>query len=95
MFFTYILYSEKTDKYYIGHTSDLQLRIARHNDGWSKSTKSGIPWRIVYCEEYETKFQAMSREYEIKRKKSRIFIEKLVESAEGRPEVIREVLSLP
>ena len=73
----------------------MELRIARHNDGWSKSTKSGIPWKIVYYEEYETKSQAMTREYEIKRKKSRKYIEKLIKEAEGRPESIREVPSLP
>jgi len=43
MFFTYILYSDTKDRYYIGHTHDFELRLERHNAGWSKSTKSGIP----------------------------------------------------
>jgi len=77
-FYTYIIYSESKDKYYIGHTENIDLRLERHNSGWSKSTKSGIPWKIMYFEEYKTKSQAMKREYEIKRKKSRKYIEHLI-----------------
>ncbi|MBS3768325.1 MAG: GIY-YIG nuclease family protein [Candidatus Cloacimonetes bacterium] len=78
MYYTYIIYSESTDKYYVGHTYNVQLRLERHNDGWSRSTKSGIPWKIVYKEKYNTKSEAMKREYEIKRKKSRKYIESLI-----------------
>ena len=78
MYFTYILYSESIDKFYIGHTENLQLRLERHNSGSSRSTKSGIPWKIVYYENHETKSAAMKREYEIKNKKSRKFIMRLI-----------------
>ena len=81
MFYTYILYSHSKDKYYVGYTHDLNLRLERHNNGWSKSTISGIPWKLVYYEEFETKSNAMKREYEIKRKKSRKYIERLMSSA--------------
>jgi putative endonuclease len=75
MYFTYILYSKTRDRYYIGYTSDLSKRLQKHNMGNSKSTKSGIPWEIVYFEEYETKSEAMARERAIKKKKSRKYIE--------------------
>ena len=78
MFYTYIIYSESRDKYYIGHTHDLELRLQRHNEGWTKSTKSGIPWKLTYFEKYKTKSEAMKREYEIKRMKSRSYIEDLI-----------------
>ena len=78
MYFTYILYSKKTDKFYVGYTSDLKVRLERHNSGNSRSTKSGIPWRIVYFEEFENKSDAIKRENEIKRKKSRKYIESLI-----------------
>ena len=84
MFFTYILHSESKDRYYIGHTHDLDLRLERHNAGWSRSTKSGIPWKIVYFEEYQAKSEANKRELEIKRKKSRKYIENII--AGGRSE---------
>ena len=84
IFYTYILYSESKHKYYVGQTGDLEKRLERHNSGNSRSTKSGIPWKIVYFEKYETRSQAMTREYQIKKMKSRIYIEQLI--AEGRPE---------
>jgi len=78
MYYTYIILSESTDKYYIGHTHDLELRLSRHNDGWTRSTKAGIPWQLMYSEKYMTKSEAMNREYEIKRMKSRKYIDDLM-----------------
>ncbi|MCF7920970.1 MAG: GIY-YIG nuclease family protein [Candidatus Cloacimonetes bacterium] len=80
MCYTYILYSESTDRFYIGSCSDIELRLQRHNDGWSRSTKHGRPWTIVYYEEYRTKSEALKRENEIKKKKSRKYIEYLINS---------------
>ncbi len=78
MYYTYIIYSESADKYYTGHTHHLDLRLQRHNDGWTRSTKAGIPWKLVYIEEYQLKSEAMKREYEIKHMKSRKYIEDLI-----------------
>ncbi|WP_409029562.1 GIY-YIG nuclease family protein [Gracilimonas sediminicola] len=48
---TYIIYSENRDRYYVGSTSvGVAQRVERHNAGWSRSTKSGIPWVIKYVE---------------------------------------------
>uniref|UniRef100_A0A832DG00 GIY-YIG nuclease family protein n=1 Tax=Ignavibacterium album TaxID=591197 RepID=A0A832DG00_9BACT len=84
--YTYILYSTKINKYYVGVTEDLNWRLERHNMGWGKYTKSGIPWEIVYYETYNTKSEALKREREIKNKKSRKYIEALIQNAGGRPE---------
>jgi len=35
MYFTYIIYSKSKDKYYVGYTHDLKLRLERHNTGIS------------------------------------------------------------
>jgi len=78
MYYTYIIYSESADKYYIGHTHDLALRLQRHNEEWTRSTKFGIPWKLVYSETYQTKSEAMKREYKIKSMKSRKYIEDLI-----------------
>jgi len=66
MFYTYILQSQKTEKYYIGSTENLEERMIRHNGGRSKATKSGIPWALMYYEEYDTKSHAYQRELEFK-----------------------------
>jgi len=78
--YTYILYSEKIDRYYVGYTWNIKLRLDRHNKGMSRSTKAGRPWKIVYVELYNTKSEAIKREYQIKRWKSRKMIEELVQS---------------
>ncbi|HAF29172.1 MAG TPA: excinuclease ABC subunit C [Bacteroidales bacterium] len=78
MYFIYILYSQKRDRYYVGYTSDVNSRIVKHNSGATTSTKSGIPWSLVYIEEYQEKSEAIRREKAIKKKKSRKYIEDLI-----------------
>ncbi len=78
MWYIYIIYSEKINRYYVGIIENLDWRLERHNKGWGKYTKRGIPWKIVYSENYETKSEALKREKEIKNKKSRKYIEYLI-----------------
>jgi putative endonuclease len=78
MCFVYILQSIKSGKFYVGHALDLPKRLNHHNSGYSKSTKSGVPWEIVHTEEYQTRSDAMKREYEIKAMKSRTYILHLI-----------------
>ena len=85
MYFTYILYSPSIDKYYTGYTENLGLRISRHNPGWGKFSSRGIPWKLVYNEEFENKSDAIKRENEIKSKKSKNYIKNLIRHAGGRP----------
>ncbi len=74
MFFTYVLYSAKFDKIYIGQTNNLSLRLAEHNAGKSKSTKGFVPWEIIYSEKFESRAEAMKRERELKSHVGRDFI---------------------
>ena len=83
--FTYILYSATLNRYYVGSTDNLEWRLERHNLGWGRYTKKGIPWKMVYYETYQTKTEALKREKEIKKKKSRKYIEGLIHAG-GRPE---------
>ena len=79
-YYIYIIQSEKSGKYYIGSSDDPERRLQEHNWSRTPSTKSGIPWKLVYTEEYETRSEAVTREYEIKKKKSRKYIEYLLSS---------------
>ena len=79
---TYILYSEKLSKYYIGACINLDRRLYEHNIGHSKFTSLGIPWKLVYTEGYEILAEAKKRELKIKSMKSRKYIEELI--AKGR-----------
>jgi putative endonuclease len=77
-FYLYILYSQSKDRYYTGSCSDLAERLKRHNAGATPSTKPGRPWIIVYSEVCETKTEALHREKNLKRMKSRKLIEELI-----------------
>ncbi len=53
---------------YTGWTNDLDARLRAHCAGeGGKYTRSHLPVELVYREEFETKQQAMSREWHIKR----------------------------
>ena len=53
---------------YTGWTNCLQKRMKAHNEGkaGAKYTRAKRPVELVYYEGYETKEEAMSREYAIK-----------------------------
>ncbi|MCB0478966.1 MAG: GIY-YIG nuclease family protein [Crocinitomicaceae bacterium] len=79
-YFVYILYSPSINKYYVGQTTNIENRLKFHNSKeYNKIwTKRGIPWTLVYKEEYESRSESMQREKFIKKQKSRIYIEKLI-----------------
>ena len=79
MYVTYILYSKSIDRFYIGSTNNLDRRLSEHNRKKGKYTDRGIPWEIVYLEKFETNTLTRKRELEIKKKKSRIYIESLIQ----------------
>ena len=67
MNYTYILKSSD-GTYYCGWTNDLEKRLKTHNAGkGSKYTRLRLPVELVYYETFETKQDAMSREWHIKR----------------------------
>ena len=77
-FTLYILKSQIKNRYYIGHTNNLERRITEHNSGQTKFTKPYRPWKVVYHKIYNNKSDAAKAEILIKSKKSRVFIEKLI-----------------
>ncbi len=66
-YFVYMLQCAD-DTIYTGYTNNLDKRVARHNEGKaSKCTRARLPVRLVYCEQFETKSEALKRECEIKK----------------------------
>lgn len=67
MNFVYILRCAD-DSLYTGWTNDLTARLRAHQAGTGcKYTRSRLPVALVYYETFETKNEAMSREWHIKR----------------------------
>ena len=84
MYFIYILYSKDFDRYYVGQCEDLKARLRRHNARAVPSTKSFASWQMVHTESFSTSIEAMQRETEIKKKKSKEYIESLLDGGTGR-----------
>jgi len=74
MYYTYVLYSDKYDRLYIGQTDSLEIRINNHNQGLVRSTKYYCPWELIHFEVYNTRSEAMNRERELKSHQGRDFI---------------------
>ena len=62
MYYVYILWSSKLRKRYTGSTDNIPLRIKQHNRGGNRFTKGGIPWILIYSEEYHSKTESLKRE---------------------------------
>ena len=77
----YIIYSVKLDKYYIGYTENIATRLSQHNAGISTFTAKATDWVMKYSEAFANREEAQQRELEIKRKKSRKYVEWLIASA--------------
>ncbi|QAA81747.1 GIY-YIG nuclease family protein [Aequorivita sp. H23M31] len=80
MYYLYILYSEHLDRYYIGSTEDISVRLKEHLWNHKGFTAKAKDWEIRYSENFLTRSEALAREQQIKKWKSRKLIEKLIAS---------------
>ena len=63
--YTYILECSNGE-YYVGSTTDMERRLAEHQAGLGgKFTKSHLPVKLVYTEEYQSIEQAFRRERQL------------------------------
>jgi putative endonuclease len=52
---------------YVGYTSDLKKRIKLHNIGKGAKFTRGRKWKLIYKEKFNSKKEAILREYYIKK----------------------------
>ena len=79
----YILHSEKLDRYYIGYTGDVSVRLEYHeNARGSQFTAKADDWAIVFTLACNSKPQALEIEKHIKSMKSRTYILNLLKYPE-------------
>jgi len=80
MHYLYILYSKKIDRFYVGETPDIDLRVNLHNSHYFKKsfTNSSSDWEIVLDKRCKDRGEALYLENFIKRMKSKKFIEKII-----------------
>lgn len=71
MFFAYVIKNEN-NKIYIGHSANLQDRMARHNNVLGSKKKSYTyknkkgEWKLIYVEEFDARKDAIKREKQLK-----------------------------
>ena len=66
-FYVYMLKSlGKKSITYVGYTNNLNKRIALHNCSKGAKFTRGRKWKLIYKEKYQSKKEAISREYYIK-----------------------------
>ena len=76
--FVYVLRCSD-DTLYTGYTTDVERRLAEHDDGeGAKYTRGRTPVVLVHVESFASRSAAMSREWEIKQL-SRAAKERLIE----------------
>ena len=51
---------------YVGYTNNLKKRVVLHNTNKGAKFTRGRKWQLIYKEKYNTKKEAISREYYIK-----------------------------
>ena len=78
MYYVYILYSEKCDRYYIGFCSDIEERLKRHNAGMVKATKNCRPYHIKATKSFNSELDARKEELRLKKAKNRNYLEWLI-----------------
>ena len=62
MHYVYVLKSLKDNNLYIGCTENITERLKYHNSGRVRSTKSRVPFKILFYETYNNKYQAFDME---------------------------------
>jgi len=80
MFYTYVLQSEKDDKFYVGFTKDLKLRFEKNCRGKVGSTKDRRPLKLIYYEGCLSQDDATKREKHLKSYHGRMFLKNRLKS---------------
>ncbi len=80
-YYTYILFSLKDKKHYIGYTDDLINRYKEHNSGKCKSTKDRRPLILIHYEAFNNKEDALAREKYFKTGDGRHEIKKILKNS--------------
>ncbi|MBI4101005.1 GIY-YIG nuclease family protein [Candidatus Microgenomates bacterium] len=76
MKYVYILYSSKSQNFYVGKTDSLKNRVEHHNEGLVPATKPYRPWRCVFYAAFESANLAGDFERYLKSGSGRSFLYK-------------------
>ena len=66
--FVYLLVSYNKNRIisYVGYTNDIKKRLKLHNSSKGAKFTRGRKWEIIYKKSYNTKSEAMQKEFKLK-----------------------------
>ena len=67
MYYVYIIESLIDGDFYKGVTANYLKRLEEHNKGECQFTRTKLPWRLIFVEEFLSKKAALIREKKLKR----------------------------
>ena len=68
VFYVYVIGSKKKPtRTYVGWTNNLKKRLLKHNLGKGAKFTRGRKWKILYSVIFDSKKEAMKKEYQIKK----------------------------
>lgn len=80
MYYVYVIESQKNGDLYKGFTKDINKRLKEHNSGFNFSTKNDKPWKLIYCEIFLNKQDAINREKYLKGSWGRKFLKEVLKN---------------
>jgi putative endonuclease len=83
MYYVYVIQSIKNSEYYTGYTNNLKRRIAEHNNGLVFSTKTRLPFELVYYEASISEKDAKAREKYLKTGMGKKYISNRIKNYSG------------
>jgi putative endonuclease len=73
-YYTYIIESTTNQRWYIGHTNNIDRRLDEHNSGQNNSTKGKGPWKLIFLKEFDNNLDANRFELKLKKLRNKKFI---------------------
>jgi len=63
----------------VGSSINVAQRLEEHNSGKTKSLANVLPVKLIFSQEFDDELTARRTEYQLKQKKSRTVIEKIIQ----------------
>ncbi len=78
--FVYTIYNNKSNKIYVGQTTNLERRLIEHNKKLGKHYTAGTEgeWKLIYKEKQNSRKDAIKREKQLKSYKGRQFVKQYI-----------------
>jgi len=76
--FVYAIKSRKDTRIYVGISSNPERRLREHNRGETPSTKSYIPWTLIYKKLLSSRIEAREEEKRLKSGYGKEFLKSII-----------------